>query len=157
MLGCHRHLVSDEETSSALHGLPKTSVRPGEVVRQHWSSPGGRGLVTNQRCILLSHPSPIHREMVWERNLEKIEHLEVVSLVDDPEVVAFVERSLAGCSKFGHDSGMGVVKCGFKVTVDDVSVYGGEADTCANVQRWIDDARTQRSIELFGRLIPYGA
>jgi len=146
--------VSSDAPEEPLHGLPPTAVRPGEIVLHHWGAPDGRGLVTSQRCLLLTHPRPLHRAIVWERDLEKVEHLEVVALHDDPEVVAFVQATLAGANKVG-DPTVGVINCEYKVTVDETSVYVGDADRCATIQTWVDDARTQRSMALFGRLVPY--
>ena len=145
--------MPSDEPEGPLHGLPTAAVRVGESVLHHWGAPEGRGIVTSQRCLLLGHPRPLHREIVWERDLEKIEQLEVVALSDDPEVVAFVQQSLAGGAKRG-DPTAGVINCEYKIVVDGVSMYVGNAAKCGEIQAWVDDARTQRSMALFGRILP---
>ncbi len=94
---------------------------------------------------------------MWELDLVKISTLEVVALADDPEVVAFAQRSLAGGSKFAADSTSGVVNSEFKITVNGTSLYQGSADKCGKIQAWVDDARTARTLALFGRELPYRA
>jgi hypothetical protein len=103
---------------------------------------------------MLGHPRPLRREIVWERDLEKIERLEVVALSDDPEVVAFVQQSLAGGARYG-DPTAGVINCEYKVSVDETTLYVGDAAKCGDIQAWVDDARTQRTMALYGRLLPY--
>lgn len=146
--------MGDLESAGPLHGLPPNALRPSEQVLRHWAAPGGRGLLTNERCLLLGHPRLLHRAVEWERDLEKIEHLEVVALADDPEVVAFASQSLAGSVRRG-DPTAGVVNCEYKVLVDNVPVHVGDAGKCEGIQTWIDEARSARCVALFGHLIPY--
>jgi len=147
--------VQGSDGGGALSGLPSDALRRTEKVLHHWGAPGGRGILTTERCLLLSHPRPLHREIEWERDLEKVQSLEVVALRDDPEVVAFVSQSLAGSVKTG-DPTAGVINSEFKVAVDGISVYQGSAQKGEEIQAWIDDARSSRCLSLYGRLIPYG-
>ncbi len=85
----------------------------------------------------------------------KISNLEVVALADDPEVVSFAQRSLAGSSKFAADSANEVINCEYRVMINGIPLYHGTADECSKIQSWVDAARTARSMALFGRLVPY--
>lgn len=146
--------MEGEEPVGPLYGLPPDAVRPNEVVHHHWAAPGGRGFLTNERGVLLSHPHLVHRAILWERDLEKVESLEVVALADNPEVVEFVNRTLAGGAKWGSPTA-GVVNCEFKLLGDEVPVHEGGADKCESIQAWIEEARTARCLVVFGPLTPY--
>lgn len=146
--------MDDQDSPGAESGLPPVTRRPTEIVLQHWPAPGGRGLLTSERCLLLGHPHPLHREIEWELDLDKIGRLEVVALADDPEVVAFVQRTLAGGSKTG-DPTAGVINCEYKIVVDETTVHVGDAAKCGSIQGWIDDARARRCMALYGRVLPY--
>lgn len=111
-------------------GLPVGELRSNETVLRHWPAPKGRLLLTNQRCLILSHPHPLHRNLEWEVDLESVTSLEVVAApsVADPA---------------------------FAVMVNEVAIYTGEPNVCAEIQSSIDNARTDRSIAVYGRLVPY--
>ncbi len=129
-------------------------LRSDEKVLVHWSSPGGRGVLTDQRCLLLSHPDLLHRRVEWERDLEKVESLTVVALHDDPEVVRYVSQTLAGSTKYG-DPTTGIVNTEFKLLVDEVTVLLAGPDRCGEIQARVDDARNARCLALFGQIVPY--
>lgn len=121
-------------------------LRPGEVVLHHWGVPGGRGVLTDQRCLFLSHPHPVHRSLRWSVDLEKIWALSV--------------EGLGGVPMHTRGSGAGTASDGmldptFGVLVNEVPVYHGGPNPCADLQRRIDDARTARCQTLYGRLLPY--
>jgi hypothetical protein len=128
------------------------SIRPGETVLHRWSSPGGRGLLTNLRCLLLGHPHPIHRFVRWTIDLQDITSLSV-------EVVDSVSGYTGPGASFG--GGERVVVPGsidsvdHAVLVNQIPVYVGEPRPCANIQAWVDGARTARCVALFGRLLPF--
>lgn len=111
------------------HGLSPRALRPDEVVTYHWTAPGGQGVLTNLRCLLLSHPHPVHRSVTWVVDLERVSEL----MVD-------------------QRWGLGVT---FAVLVNKRVVYVGDPNPCAELQRRIDDARTARCMSVFGRLLPY--
>ena len=121
------------ETNGAHFGLPPDELLQGEVVLHHWPAPHGRGLLTNLRCVLLSHPEPIHREVRWALDLEKVKGL-VVELLPQQHP--------------GVDPDYGVL-------VNETVVYAGFPVHCEVIQKQIDDARAARCMALVGRIIPF--
>ncbi|HTT15794.1 MAG TPA: hypothetical protein VMH49_00320 [Thermoplasmata archaeon] len=114
-------------------GLPPDEIRPDEVVLHHWPAPEGRGVLTNIRCVLLSHPQPIHREVEWSVDLEKVVGLAVEEL---PQQFPGVTPD-------------------YGVLVNETVVYAGGPNLCAEIQQKIDDARVTRCLATVGRLLPY--
>ena len=143
-------MVTDDPADPNDQFSPR-AVLPGEEILHRWLSPGGRGLLTNFRCLLLGHPHPLHRSIRWTINLEGITSLSVevargFALLGEP-----THAALGG----GEASSMGI-STDHAVEVDGVPVYLGNPTTCADIQQWIDDARTARCLALFGRLLPFG-
>lgn len=138
-------------------GLPSGTARPGEQVLDHWPAPRGRGLLTTHRCLLLSHPHPLHRDVLWEVDLEAIRGIVVVE--DDEGEVSdqFARVSLAGGLQFGDITGVGPLDPRFKVQVNNVVVYIGDPGPGGKIQAAIDGARASRCVALFGIVKPYGA
>jgi len=49
----------------------------------------------------------------------------------------------------------GTVDATYGVMVDQIPVYIGPPDDCADLQKRIGDARTSRCVAVFGRVLPY--
>jgi hypothetical protein len=125
-------------------------LRAGESELYGWSAPGGRGLLTSQRCVLLGHPHPIHRVVRWSVDLEGISSLSV------QRVRGLPGRRVSMRGSFGA----GVISTGsmdptFGVLVNESRVFVGNPNECEDLQRRIDEARTARCIAARGRLLPY--
>lgn len=142
--------VADGPSSASPHGLAPDVARPGETVLRHWPAPGGRGLLTNRRCLLLGHPHPVHRPLVWSQELEAVRSLSVGEVSGLPSGTLVISGSFGG-----GGVAYGGVDRTFAVLVDEVPVFVGYPNDCEDVQRWIDDARTSRCLELFGRVVPF--
>jgi hypothetical protein len=130
--------------------LAPLELRAGESELHGWSAPGGHGLLTNQRCLLLSHPHPIHRVVRWSVDLENISALSVQPVRGLPD------RQIAVTGTFGG----GVISTpsidpAFSVLVNENEVFIGDPTECADLQQRIDEARTSRCVAICGRLLPY--
>lgn len=133
-----------------VHGLLPGTLRPSEVITHCWAAPGGRGLLTNLRCVLLGHPLPIRRSVRWSVNLEAVNQL-LVDRVRGVPSAAFLLRGAFG----GGRVSVGGADQTLCVMVNKTIVYVGDPDPCADLQRRIDDARTARCLALYGRLVPF--
>lgn len=154
-------LVSSDEPVGPHFGLPPRELRPDEVVLYHWSSPHGRGLLTNRRCVLLGHPAPLHRKVLWSQDLEDLRALSVVEgpaqWVTTFEVDA---RKVGGTgplagSTYGALFSKEQLNPDFYVKIDDVVVYKGSPKKCAEIQRRVDAAREGRMMAVLGHVVPY--
>jgi hypothetical protein len=139
-----------EDPSEAPRTFSAESLAPGEKELHRWDAPGGQGILTNLRCLLLGHPKPIHREIRWSQDLEKVWALEVVQLSSGPARQFIIRGSIVG-----GFVGEGPDGSGFGVVVDDTVVYAGYPAVCADIQKRIDDARASRCLELFQRIVPF--
>ena len=144
--------VYGNEPTGPFEGLPPNTIRPGESVLHHWSAPQGRLLLTNLRCLLLSHPHPLHREVEWETDLERIRSLEVTEVDAGGMPDSIARQTLTGVNRGGG----GPLDAQLRVEVNGLPVYAGNASSCGEVQTRIDDARTARCMALYGRIVPYG-
>ncbi len=131
-------------------GLAASELLPGELVLRRWTAPGGRGLLTNQRCLLLGRPFP-RRRLLWSQELELVGSL-VVEKVRGLRVARVSVRGALG----GGVIGPGRIDPTYCVEVDGVRVFLGYPNDCERIQGWIDDARAARCVELYGRVIPFG-
>jgi hypothetical protein len=131
--------------------LVRFELRPQESELREWGAPGGRGLLTNQRCLLLSYPYLIHRMVRWSVDLEKVSTLSVQAMRGPPDL-RVASRGLGWAPGVVP---MGSIDPTFSVLVDENPVYIGDPDDCADLQRAIDDARTARCLAVVGRLLPY--
>jgi hypothetical protein len=139
-----------DEVPETDHGVASGVLRPGEVVSHRWSAPGGLGLLTDRRCLLLSHPHPVHRSVRWAVDLERVNGL-AVEPVRGPTGSRVSVRGSVG----GGFVTSGAVDPTFCVLVNRTIVFVGNPDPCADLQRRIDDARTSRCMARYGRLLPY--
>jgi hypothetical protein len=126
------------------------SLRSGEQILHHWTSPGGEGVLTNLRCLLLGHPHPLHRFVHLSIDLDQITELSVevargISFLGDTSRMVFGGGETEGG---GFDPSHAVL-------VNEIPVYIGYPNVCANVQAWVDSARTAACLALHGRLLPY--
>ncbi len=122
----------------------------GETELRHWAAPGGRGVLTNLRCVVLSHPRPLHRRIRWSVPLQEVSRLEVLPLSGGYGPSMTFHGSYGG----GRFSGDGVDPT-FCVLVDRTIVYIGDANPCGALQQAIDEARTSRCEAVFGHLVPF--
>ena len=124
--------------------LAPGELRPTEMVMRPWPSPGGMGILTRERCLIVGHPHPVHRWILWSEDLEMIESFGV-SKSPVASVPEFSGRgfSMGGGVMLGHVGG-GRLDDYFRVEVDSVPVFVGYIDHCEMIQRWIDEARTAR-------------
>lgn len=132
-------------------GLLAEDLQPTEVVLHHWPAPQGRGLLTSHRCLLLSHPQPLHRSIDWSTNLEGVRSLQVTKLPGRRVYWAGARGAYAGGA--ASTGRMGPLFC---VVVNEITVYAGEPRVCEEIQQKIDDARASRCMALVGHIIPYG-
>ena len=124
--------------------LRPEALRPDETVTYRWPAPGGRGLLTSCRLLLVTHPRPVHRMIRWSLELQEVTKLDV-EVVNGPES----DRTFGGPEvpgRFGADHA---------VLVNDRPVLIGDPRPCADLQARIDDARTARCIAVLGHLVPY--
>jgi len=133
-------------------GMPRTSLETGEEVLHHWPVRSGRGVLTSSRIVVLSHPEPLHRHVVWEKELLDIETLDVHEYVAAWEMWAGIHFRFGGG---GISSGR--LDPEFGVCVDELPVFLGDPAECSAIQAWIDDARLKRSLAEYGQLMPYGS
>jgi hypothetical protein len=118
-------------------------------------------MLTSQRCLLLGHPKPLHRDLLWEVELEAVHKLEVVEDAEGGVSDRFARDTLAGGLKI-PGAGHGDLTSGqpldprLMVQLNDVTIYVGSADRCGEIQAAIDEARGRRCITLFGHIKPYG-
>lgn len=131
-------------------GIEPNVLHPDEVVAHHWPAAAARGVLTNQRLLLLTHPQPIHRSVRWSVGLEAIEALEVEAVAGSGGRTG-LGRGASGGARVSVDG----VDPTFGVNVNQITVYIGDPDPCADLQRWIDEARATRCLALYGRLLPY--
>ncbi len=136
--------------SESGHGLPPGEQRPGEKVLDHWPAPGGRGLLTNLRCLLLGHPHPVHRPVLWTTDLESVRSLSVATVPGEPGLRIDARGTFGGGSISTGD-----IDPTFVVLTDETMVFVGYPDACGQIQQRIDAARTDRCVALFGRVVPY--
>lgn len=118
--------------------LPEGTLRSGESALHHWPAPSGVAVLTNLRILLASHPHPLHRQVVWERDLERIGSFAVQKT---PEEFAM---QMAVPFRWGFQPGTTGVSLApmpeyFAVVVDERVVYLGHPDHCENIQKWIDE------------------
>jgi len=137
-------------SSSGSDGLDPGELRPGEVVLYRWGSPGGRGLLTNLRCLLLGRRRPVRRPILWSIDLQEVTALSVQKVRGPRGTRVSVRGSLGG----GTVS-TGSIDPTYGVSVNETSVLIGEPNACSDLQRRIDEARTARCLSLYGRLVPY--
>ncbi len=134
-------LVFADDTDDVLR---PEALRPDETVTYRWPAPGGRGLLTSCRLLLVTHPRPVHRMIRWSLELQEVTKLDV-EVVNGPES----GRTFGGPEvpgRFGADHA---------VLVNDRPVLIGDPRPCADLQARIDDARTARCVAVLGHLIPY--
>jgi hypothetical protein len=124
----------------------------GEEELHHWRAPGGRGVLTNLRCVILSHPHPVQRSMRWSVDLEQVTALSVDRIRGLPGTRILMRGSYAG----GGVISTGAIDPTYGVLVNETIVMVGEPDACADLQRRIDETRTARCLARYGRLLPYG-
>jgi hypothetical protein len=141
--------VADDDYTDDPATLGPMILLPDESILQEWLAPGGRGLLTNLRCVLLGHPHPLHRRMHWTIELEKVKSLEVEEVTARLGKVTVLEPKAEG---FGTREELDPV---FGVMVNGIVVYVGEPAGCSSLQARVDDARTRRCISVYGRLIPF--
>ncbi len=123
---------------------------PDEAIVHHWPAPRGRGLLTNLRIVIVTHPHPVHRSLQWDVGLERIEALEVEPLRSRRHP----ERGIA--EPFGHGPALaGGFDPWYGVEVNGRAVYVGDPNPCADLQERIDEARTSRCMAVYGRMLPY--
>ncbi len=107
-------------------------------------------MLTDLRCLLLSHPHPVHRRVLWAVNLEAVRSLNVVNVPGLRGTNTGMQTSFGG----GRIS-TGTVDPTFSVQVDHVDVFIGDPDPCGELQQQIDDARSSRCVAVFGRVVPF--
>jgi hypothetical protein len=121
-------------------GLRLAELGSDEVILKHWTAPGGRGLLTNRRCLLLSLSHPVRRTIQWAQILEHVDSIEVEQDAESASLSAIgVGTSGPVCSQ--HSGG-------FRVTLDNATVFRGPPGECETIQGWIDTARAIRRSEL---------
>jgi hypothetical protein len=113
-------------------------------------------MLTSQRCLLLGHPKPLHRNLLWEVELEAVHKLEVVEDAGGEVSDQFARDTLAGGLKIGALTSGQPLDPRLTVQLNDVTIYVGSADRCGEIQAAIDEARGRRCITLFGHIKPYG-
>jgi len=140
------------KTPGRLFGLARGVLRPGERVLEHWPAPHGRGLLTDQRCLLLGPPAPFRRKLRWSEELEKATSLEVIEPSFPPSyrIVTQVRGGKAGAAQAAGVAEIVDYDRLFFVNVNDVTVFAGHPDRAAEIQRWIDRARTARMVAVLG-------
>lgn len=130
-----------------LHGLPAELLLAGEQVLRRWTAPGGLGLLTNLRCLLLGHPHPIHRSVRWAVLLNQIQTVSV-EFVPGLEFQGLMVRpgtrtwSGGGGAKTTQEVG---IPPGFQLLVDGTVLFEGSWDRCTEIERRIEEARGSRS------------
>jgi hypothetical protein len=141
--------MPDHDLDDEPGGLGSEALLANEVVLQRWHAPGGRGILTNLRCVLLGHPHQLHRRMRWVVGLENVKALSV-------EQVTGLRGEVTVMKPEGGDS-MENEEIGplFGVMLNETAVYIGGPKPCSYLQSHIDDARTQRCISVYGRLLPF--
>jgi hypothetical protein len=150
LMNPHRFLrcVTNEVPQERAHGLDPRELGEGEVIVHHWSAPGGVGILTDRRCMLLGHPEPLHRAVEWSTMLDEVESIEVQEL--EPlrgimnTTVALPQGVWGPTLAIPGDE----VPGSFVVRVDGVLVFNGTPRHCEEVQGWIDAARAQRRPDL---------
>ena len=139
-------------------GLPKGELRRDESVRHYWRAPrgSGRAVLTSQRLFLLGHPAPIHREVLWSLELEKLTELGVVE-AEFPPAYRLAIRNMAGKASWVGTTGVWVKMENdslFVVHANTVEVYSGSPGRAQAIQGWIDEARVARMMAVLGRVLP---
>ena len=150
--------MSGESGSPSDHGLPGGTLRPGELVLGWWRAPHGRAILSNLRFLLLGHPDPLHRKVLWERNLEAIQSLEVSENEGGTVSSSFVQNTLEPGmmrDRFSSTDSTAVYDPRFVLLIDGVTVLVGPPDRLGEVQSSIDSARERRCLDLYGRVVPY--
>ena len=126
-----------------------SALSPDETVLRRWSGRGGSGILTDRRILVFGPRRPIRREILMSQTLEGVTSLSVEPRRGEGVRVSF--RSTMGGGTVAS-AGEGRV---FGVYVNEVPVYAGDPNPCAELQRMIDDARTARCLAVYGRLVPY--
>jgi hypothetical protein len=142
--------------STAQLGVPGEVGKPNERVLYRWPAPHGRGLLTDQRCLLLGHPHPLRRDAEWEQELENIRHLIARELRDARAHDHHLCDTIEGGPTMAGGSGDYSVDVQYELVVDDVTVFVGTPFGCEELQRRIDAARAERCLAVYGRVLPYG-
>ncbi len=137
-------------STEPLDGLHPATLAEGESVVCHWPAPGGRGMLTSLRCLLLSHPRPVHRALRWSVDLPEVYRLEVEAVRGLPGV-----WSGGAAGSGGGALSSGAVDLTLCVIVDSTIVYIGDPNRCGEIQQAIDEARSSRCLSVYGRLVPY--
>jgi hypothetical protein len=145
-----RLLVPVDHISWPLPDLAPGALLPGETILHHWPAPGGMGILTQERCLLASHPHPEHRLIVWGEGLEDVRSFGVFKGPDAwmPELFGHGFSIGGGVAVGGV--GWGKLDDYYHVMVDDVRVFVGYINHCEMIQGWIDEARTAR-MDALGR------
>lgn len=144
--------LASESPNEHLHGLRADDLRSGEQVRHHWTTHGGVGILTNFRLFLLGHPHPLHRPVLWEVELETLTDLDVIQ-AQFPQAYHPVNR-VVGWTPQGQAHMAEAVDYGdlFLVRCNQTTVFAGYPDRAARIQRWIDESRVARMMEVLGRV-----
>lgn len=133
-------------TGEGAHGLDPKELAAGEHVLHHWPAPGGIGLVTDRRCLLLGHPKPLHRPIRWTAPLDEVHYVEVQQGRDTvgPDASVATSPIETKGSEVGGWSGvmtMASLPGDFMVVVDGTPVFRGYPKRADEVQGWIERAR----------------
>lgn len=139
-------------STRSTHGLAFSELRSGETVLFRWRAPEGRGLLTTQRCLLMGHPRPFRRPVLWQVDLERVRSLNVVRLRSHPGAWLGARGGFGGAA-----ISTGTLPPLFCVNVNSVTVYAGYPNRAEDLQRRVDLARTDRMTAVLGRLLPYEA
>lgn len=107
-------------------------------------------MLTNFRCLLLGHPHPVHRDVLWTMDLESVRSLSVATVAGGPGLRIDARGTFGGGSVTTGD-----IDPTFAVLVDEKMVFVGYPHACGEIQQRIDEARTNRCVALFGRVVPY--
>jgi hypothetical protein len=127
------------------------SLRPGESIVLRWSAPGGKGILTDQRCLLLGRPRPFRRELRWSAELQELRSLIVQQVRGIPGAGPRMRGSAGAFLVTGRPDPT------YNVLVDGQPIFIGEPNACARIQEHVDRARTARCVAVFGHLAPYAA
>ena len=128
------------------HGLDPQELAEGERVLRHWRAPGGRGILTDRRCLLLGHPMPLHRPIRWTVPLEEVRYVEVAQTENTtvPGWLASSPTETKGAEVGGWSGTMVMASLpgNFVVVVDGTPVFRGYPRQAAQVHGWIEEARS---------------
>ncbi len=122
--------------SPHLEVVPGVPALPEERVLHRWSAPGGVGVLTDLRVLLLGHPKPRRRKLRWTADLRRIRTIEVEGQGGPSTRVE--EGGRRGSSRLNLDDQS------YAVLVDNMVVYRGPPSECQKVQAWISGAWADR-------------